>query len=113
MAVKYYQDSGSGLGGILGGLATLGGILTGQPLLSALGTGLNVMSGGNGAAGALGGALGGESGSMSDIFNNILTGKWKNPASNSIATVNQISDADRAQTIDEWQKAIKTVRGYF
>ena len=77
MAVKYYQDSGSGLGGILGGLATLGGILTGQPLLPALGTGLNVMSGGNGAAGALGGALVGESGSMSDIFNNILTGKWK------------------------------------
>ena len=105
MAVKYVQDSGGGLGSILGGLATIGGVLTGQPLLPALGTGLNMMSGGNGVAGALGGVLGGESGSISDIFNSIL-GKWKNPAGNSIATINQISDADRAQTIDEWQKAM-------
>lgn len=101
MAVQYVQEK-SGLGSLLGGLATIGGALTGQPWLSALGTGINMMSG-NGGSGGLGGATGGVNGSMSDILNGIVCGKWFNPASKSIATVNQVSDADRA---DAWQKAM-------
>lgn len=104
MAVQYVQESG-GLGSILGGLATIGGALTGNPWLGALGTGINMMTGG-GSAGGLGGSTSGGIDSMASILNDIIGGKWKNPASNSIATINQISDADRAQRADAWQKAM-------
>ena len=107
MAVQYVQEK-SGLGSLLGGLATIGGALTGQSWLSALGTGINMMSG-NGGGGSLGGyeELGkGIKGLLDQIKG------WANPADGSIVdSSKQIKDiANKVinvpQINDAWQKAM-------
>ena len=103
MAVIQAQSSGGGLGGILGGLATLGGALTGQPWLSALGTGIGMMTGNNAGGGGVQGALGGllQGQTLKDILDT-LSGTLKNPASGSIATGSKLTNAE---INDNWQKA--------
>ena len=110
MAIIQVQEK-SGLGSLLGGLATIRGALTGQPWLLALGTGIGMMNGGGagGAAGGLGGLLQGQT--LKDIFDT-LSGAFKNPASGSMVnpakkvqeTMNKVMNVP--QINNDWQKAL-------
>mgnify|MGYP007070298412 CR=1 FL=1 len=83
MAVKYVQEK-SGLGSLLGTIATIAGGFSGAPSwLSTLGTGLTTLSNVmNGGGSGLDGLLGNNA--MSNILNGIVCGGWANPASGSI-----------------------------
>ena len=101
MAVIQTKES-NGLLSALGAIGTIGGAAFGAPWLSALGMGANMMNGGgmSSGQGGLGDLL--SSDTMKDLLDKI-SGAWKNPASGSIATPTQKSDA---QINDEWQKAL-------
>ena len=108
MAVIQAQ-SGGGIGGLLGGLATIGGALTGQPWLTALGTGLGMMSGGGaGAGGGNGYASLGEG--VKGLLDQ-LSG-WVNPASGSMVDpakkAKEIANKviNPAQINNNWQQAL-------
>ena len=88
MAVKYIQGGGGGILGNLGDLATLGGLaIPGAGWLTALGLGMKATDG------IINGRRGGGSGStLGDLskLKDIITGEsWKNPASGTVAKVEE------------------------